>query len=197
LVQKRLPSPEPGAGVQLENPEDQITPRQSYAQLPQLEDLNPNSSFYGIGDRTPFGNSTESFQTAVNASHISLPLQAAASERPQSFDSEVAEVPTADDLPSAQPDDLLPQLFYPVHYAISNFSTSSIGSSLIFIPNGSLESLANISDTPSSSAPPSPASLTIPSHLPGQHQELPSEPPVREWETPGKWFQKYDYDTES
>jgi hypothetical protein len=145
-----------------------------------------------MGDRALFANSTESFQTAVNAP---LPLRAAG-ERSRSFDSWVVELPTADDLPSARPDDLLPELLYPMHYAISNFSTSSIGSSLIFIPNGSLESLANISDS-SSSAPPSPSSLTIPSHLPGQDQELLSEPPVRESEMPGQWFQKYVYDTES
>lgn len=194
---KRLPSPEPSADVQLEEPEDQTTPRQSNTQLSQLvDDSDSNSSFYSIGDRTQFANTIESFQTAVNASHISLPLQAVAGERSQSFDSEVVELPTVDDLPSGRPDDLLPELLYPMHYAISNFSTSSIGSSLIFIPNGSLESLANISDT-SSSAPPSPTSLTIPSHLPGQDHELLSDPPVREWEMPGQWLQENDYDTES
>ncbi|KAH9017892.1 hypothetical protein EDB84DRAFT_1520657 [Lactarius hengduanensis] len=50
---------------------------------------------------------------------------------------------------------------------------------------------------PPSSAPP--ASLTIPSPLPGQDRELLSAPPVRMWEAPGNWFQryKYDYDCES
>ncbi|KAH9175842.1 hypothetical protein EDB89DRAFT_287927 [Lactarius sanguifluus] len=50
---------------------------------------------------------------------------------------------------------------------------------------------------PPSSAPP--ASLTIPSPLPGQDRELLSAPPVRKWEASGNWFQKYkyDYDCES
>ncbi|KAH8980109.1 hypothetical protein EDB92DRAFT_304284 [Lactarius akahatsu] len=50
---------------------------------------------------------------------------------------------------------------------------------------------------PPSSAPP--ASLTIPSPLPGQDRELLSAPPVRKWEAHGNWFRKYkyDYDCES
>ncbi|KAH9024533.1 hypothetical protein EDB84DRAFT_1506622, partial [Lactarius hengduanensis] len=51
--------------------------------------------------------------------------------------------------------------------------------------------------TPLSSAPP--ASLTIPSPLPGKDRELLSVPPIRKWKAPKNWFQKYiwDYDSES
>lgn len=179
-----------GSAWVLEEPEDLTTPTQSTTHLPQLvtEDLIPNSSFYSItdSDRMLSPNSTETFQTADDTSHTSFPIQAASSERAQSFYSEVVELPNADDPSSAQPDDRLPVLLYPMRFANPNVSTPSICSSWLgFIPNGSLESFANVSDTSSST---SPASRTLPSHLPGEDQELLSNP--REWEMlPGSWLE--------
>ncbi|KAH8990439.1 hypothetical protein EDB86DRAFT_2939428 [Lactarius hatsudake] len=71
-----------------------------------------------------------------------------------------------------------------------SIADSGIGLQVELPPAGSLS-------MPPSSAPP--ASLTIPSPLPGQDRELLSAPPVRKWEAPGNWFQKYkyDYDCES
>ncbi|KAI9435118.1 hypothetical protein H4582DRAFT_704819 [Lactarius indigo] len=48
----------------------------------------------------------------------------------------------------------------------------------------------NTLSTPPPSAPP--ASLTIPSPLPDPDRELLSAPPVRKWEAPKNWFQKYN-----
>ncbi len=54
---------------------------------------------------------------------------------------------------------------------------------------------ADTLSTPPLSAPP--ASLTIPSPLPGQDRELLSAHLVRKWEAHGNWFQKYKYDYDS
>lgn len=182
---------------EIEQTEDLITPTQSTTHLPQsgTDDLSSNYSFYSVVDSTLSTNSTESFETADDASHISFPSQTAANERSRFFDSEVVEPPSADGPPSAQPDDRLPELLYPMRFGNPNVSTPSICSSWLgFIPNGSLESFSNISDESSSA---SPASRTLPSHLPEEDQELMSDPSVREWEVPGNWFQRNDYDTES
>jgi hypothetical protein len=146
--------------------EEHTTPRRYVTRRPQP---NPNSSVYSIGGGTIFTNSTESFETIVNVSDISLTTQVAASEHPQSTESEIdlqVELPTTDGLPTSSSSAPLANPQPELRYRNPNFSTPSIGSSLIFIPNGSLESLANVCDTFSSSA--SPPNQMIPSYLPGR-----------------------------
>jgi hypothetical protein len=134
--------------------------------LPELRFLNPSCSLTFI----PNG----SLETFDNVSEVSLPTRMAASELTQSVqvDSEInlqAGLSAADGLPIPPPSTPLADLPPELRYSNPNFSTPSFsGSSFMFIPTGSLETLANVSDT-LSSAPH--ANRMIPSHLHGQDQE--------------------------
>jgi hypothetical protein len=149
LVQKRLPSREPSAGAQIEEPEYQTTPTQSNTQLLQLEDLNPDFSVYSFDSSSIFSTSTESFETVVNDSDY-LPTQAAASVLLQTVDSEidqveVVELPTADSIPSPSLWDSLPDPLPELRYSNPNLSTPSISDSTSSSTE-SLESLADLAD---------------------------------------------------
>jgi hypothetical protein len=93
---------------------DEATPRQSVTCLPHLERPNSNTHVpsLSLGGSTLFAASTDSFETLVNTSEVSLPT--AAGKRPQSVDSGIGlqvEVSTPDTLstppPSAPPSSLL------------------------------------------------------------------------------------------
>ena len=73
--QKPLSSSEPSARVQELEPEEQTTPKQAATHLPYLEHSIPSASTPSIGSSTLLDTltSTESLETAVNASDASLP----------------------------------------------------------------------------------------------------------------------------
>ena len=107
---------------------------------PQLEYSNLNAGVPStIGGSTQFAPSTESFETVVNTSEVSLPMRGVAGKQPQAIDSAIdlrVEVP--------QPATHLPHL----EYSNPNPSVpSTIGGSTLFSP--STESLEMVDDSTS------------------------------------------------
>ena len=182
----------------------------------------PSNLEASISGNTLSSPPSESLETLVNTSEISLPMPVAASKSPYSVDSGIADQTTP-----RQSATRLPQ----VEYTNPNRSVPSLGSNTLFASSAdSFETLVNSSEvsfptvlgkrpqsvdsgidlqvevptpdtllTPPTSAPPASLLVTIPSPPPTQAQKLQSAPPVRKWETHGNWFNryKYDYETES
>jgi hypothetical protein len=125
------------------------TPPQSDTPLPQPEYSNPSSHVYSFGGGVTFAISTESLETVVNTSEVSLPTRATAGEFSQSVDSQInlqVEPPAADGLPTLPSSDPFVGLPRELRYSNPNLRTPSIGSgdSSSFISTGSLESLDNV-----------------------------------------------------
>ena len=127
--QKPLPSPDPSIRVQ--EPEELTTPRQSATSLPQQTYSIPNTSAPSIGVST-LSPSTESFETAINASKVSLLTQAAVVVPPQSVNRGI--YPATSELSATR----LPQ----PEYSISDSNFPSVGGSTLS-PTGSFEPAAN------------------------------------------------------
>jgi hypothetical protein len=139
-----LPSP----GVRAQEPEDQTTPRQSTMRLPQPDDSNFSASNIGNGPLFPTPTPDPADETVINTYEAFLPVRKAGGDRIRLLDKHGTSLQLALPIPDTSlqfpvsPVEPTPVPF-PVPYLNPNPSTSSIGSSLFLIPNGSLESLAN------------------------------------------------------
>jgi hypothetical protein len=147
IYQRLLPSP----GVRAQEPEDQTTPRQSTMRLPQPDDSNFSASNIGNGPLFPTPTPDPADETVINTYEAFLPVRKAGGDRIRLLDKHGTSLQLALPIPDTSlqfpvsPVEPTPVPF-PVPYLNPNPSTSSIGSSLFLIPNGSLESLANASE---------------------------------------------------
>jgi hypothetical protein len=198
---------------------NQAKSRQSIAIQPLQEPPNPATNTPSIGGNlnTLSPPSSESFETLVNTSEVSLPMPVAASKPPYSVDSGIIDQTTP-----RQSVTRLPELDY------TNPNTSLGGITPFPRSADSFETLVNTPEvsfptaagkrrqsvdsgidlqvevttpddlsTPPTSAPPASLLVTTPSPSPAEGRELQSAHPVRKWETHGNWFKKYKYDYET